>query len=79
MVTLGTIRFKGRCDRHPGYNPLDGVGGIIGGCKQCQLLLEIFDAHARLVELIRKVRNNAGPAQLRKVGPEVDKRQTSLF
>lgn len=79
MVTLGTVRFKGRCDRHPGYNPLDGMGGIIGGCRNCQLLLEIHDAHGRLVELIRKAKNYAGPQVVRRAEDPTDDRQSTLF
>ncbi|MBI2689953.1 MAG: hypothetical protein HYX27_26920 [Acidobacteria bacterium] len=80
MVKLGTIRFKGRCERHPGFDPLRGLGGIIGGCKRCQLLLEIHDAHGRLVELIRKAKNDAGPVLVRRAAAgSMDDRQETLF
>jgi len=82
MVKLGTVRFKGRCDRHPGFDPHDGAGGIRGGCKRCQLLLEIHDSHTRLVDLIRRAKNEVGPALVRRpaeASPPVDDRQTTLF
>ena len=82
MVTLGTVRFKGRCDRHAGFDARDGLGGIRGGCKRCMLLLEIHDSHARLVELIRKVKNDADPVLVKRaaVGTNgADERQTTLF
>jgi len=82
MVKLGTVRFKGRCDRHPGFHPHDGIGGVRGGCKRCQLLLEIHDSHTRLVELIRKAKNDAGPALVRRAAAATaafDDRQASLF
>jgi hypothetical protein len=82
MVKLGTVRFKGRCDRHPGFDPHDGIGGVRGGCKRCQLLLEIHDSHSRLVELIRKAKNDAGPALVRRAVAATgiaDDRQASLF
>ncbi len=82
MVKLGTVRFKARCERHPGFDPHDGPGGIRGGCKRCMLLLEIHDSHARLVELIRKAKNEAGPALVKRaaVGSNgADERQTTLF
>ena len=82
MVKLGTVRFKARCDRHPGFDPHDGTGGVRGGCKRCQLLLEIHQSHARLVELIRKAKNDAGPVLARgaAAGTDVgDERQATLF
>ena len=82
MVKLGTVRFKARCDRHPGYDPHDGTGGVRGGCKRCQLLLEIHQSHARVVELIRKAKNDAGPVLARRAAASAaatDERQTTLF
>jgi len=82
MVTLGTVRFKGRCDRHPGFDPYDASGGIRGGCKRCRLLLEIHDSHARLVELIRRAKNDAGPMLTKRAAAGSngdDERQTTLF
>ncbi|HYO81635.1 MAG TPA: hypothetical protein VES20_09555 [Bryobacteraceae bacterium] len=55
MVKLGSIRWKGRCSRHPGYAPeIDGLGGIRGGCKRCEMLLEIWHTHHRLIRLMRE-------------------------
>jgi hypothetical protein len=63
-----------------GFDPHDGPGGIKGGCKRCQLLLEIHDAHARLMELIRKAKNEAPEAMVRRAAAAaVDKRQATLF
>lgn len=79
MVKLGTVRFKGRCDRHPGFDPHDGRGGIRGGCKRCELLLDIYDTHARLTEMIRKARNDMDPVKPKAVAARADARQTLLF
>lgn len=81
MVKIGTIRFKGRCDRHPGFDPFDGPGGVRGGCKHCELLLEIHTAHSRLVELIRKAKNEANPGVVKRAAAAAgaDDRQTTLF
>jgi hypothetical protein len=82
MVKLGTVRFKGRCGRHPGFDPRDGLGGIRGGCRRCQLLLEIHESHAHLVELIRKAKNDVEPVLERRGAVAVivaDERQTTLF
>jgi hypothetical protein len=55
MVRIGSVRWKGRCSRHPRYDPAtDGLGGIRGGCRRCEMLLEIWTSHTRLVRLIRE-------------------------
>jgi hypothetical protein len=80
MVKLGTIRFKGKCDKHPRFDPMDGEGAIRGGCRRCMLLLDIFQAHGRLIELIRKAKNEAGAPAVRKAAAAAaDTRQASLF
>jgi hypothetical protein len=55
MLKIGSIRWKGRCHKHLGYNPeIDGLGGIRGGCKRCEMLLEIYTQHMLLVRLMRE-------------------------
>jgi hypothetical protein len=55
MLKIGSVRWKGRCARHPRYDPeIDGLGGIKGGCRRCELLLEIHGHHRKLVRLIRE-------------------------
>lgn len=82
MVKLGTVRFKGRCERHPGFDPFDGQGGVRGGCKRCLLLLEIHESHGKLVELIRKAKNDMGSPVGKRAAMEaasLDDRQATLF
>jgi len=78
MLKLGTLRWKGRCSRHPRYDPAsDGEGGVIGGCTRCLRLLEIHEQHARLMTMIR----GFGPMRER-AGKPVDAtqdRQRGLF
>lgn len=78
MVNLGTVRFRGRCSRHPRFDPEDGAGAVRGGCQRCELLLEIFQTHQRLVELMVKAKNEITPAA-RAAAATVDDRQTLLF
>jgi hypothetical protein len=53
MLKLGTLRWKGKCKRHPAFDPADGEGAIKGACTRCYALLDIYAQHRRLVELIR--------------------------
>ena len=79
MLKIGSIRWKGRCHKHPGYTPeLDGLGGIRGGCMRCQLLLDIYTHHAALIRLIREF--GVRPDPRRKSTAEADaERQLSLL
>ena len=55
MLKIGVVRWKGKCSKHPRYDPeVDGLGGIRGGCRRCELLLEIYAQHAGLIRSIRE-------------------------
>jgi hypothetical protein len=78
MLKLGTLRWKGRCKRHPRYNPVDGEGAVQGACQNCLRLLEIHLHHKKLIEMMRAF----GPVRLRKKQkplPRIEDRQVSLF
>jgi len=54
-LKIRSRKFDGRCARHKRYNPpVDGLGGVVGGCLRCQLLYEIWDTSLRLNQLIRR-------------------------
>ena len=78
MVRIGSVRWKGRCSRHPRYDPeTDGLGGIRGGCRRCEMLLEIWASHAKLVRLIREFGTREDTAL--HLPPSTDNRQLSLL
>ena len=79
MLKIGSIRWKGRCHKHPGYSPEeDGLGGIRGGCKRCELLLDIYMQHATLVRLMREFGSRAD-VRRRPVANGDGERQLSLL
>lgn len=79
MLKIGSIRWKGRCSKHQRYDPeLDGLAGIRGGCRRCELLLEIWTAHSKLVRLMREFGTRDEPKPERD-GAAVDSRQMSLL
>ena len=54
MLKLGTIRWKGKCSKHPRYDPGDtGESGLVGGCARCLELLQIFQSHKKTLSLLR--------------------------
>jgi hypothetical protein len=79
MLKIGSVRWKGRCSKHPRYNPeIDGLGGIRGGCIRCEMLLEIYSHHASLVRLIRQFGSRPEASERRGSSPE-HTRQMSLL
>jgi hypothetical protein len=54
MLKIGTVKWRGKCPKHPDYNPmLDGVEAIQRNCPRCLQLAEIFDLHQRTLRLMR--------------------------
>ena len=79
MLKIGSIRWKGRCHKHPGYSPEeDGLGGIRGGCTRCALLLDIYTQHGTLVRLMREFGSRADVRQRPVANSDVE-RQLSLL
>jgi hypothetical protein len=80
MLKLGSVRWRGKCAKHPGFDPrLDGRGAIRGGCERCGVLADIHDLHARMLALMRTF---AQPGVAKKITPEAsahDSAQASLF
>jgi hypothetical protein len=48
-------RIKGRCSRHPAYNPVkDEQGGIKGECEECHALFRAYRAYLAFREAIEE-------------------------
>lgn len=76
MLTIPAFRWKGKCPKHPKFNPeLHGPGAIKGGCAACLALVEIFDLHRRAKRLARSFDGTEEPAAKVKASG----RQQSLF
>ncbi|MCU1330453.1 MAG: hypothetical protein JWN34_5823 [Bryobacterales bacterium] len=55
MLKIGIVKWRGKCSKHPGYDPyLDGPGAIRGGCTRCEALTEIQACHQRMLALMRQ-------------------------
>jgi hypothetical protein len=78
MLRIGTVRWQGKCSKHPRFDPVsDGAGGVKGGCERCEALVEIQKHHARMVALMRGF---APPQSARRRRPaEAPDLQASLF
>lgn len=77
MLKLGSIRWRGKCSRHPGFDPYtDGRGAIRGNCEKCAILADIHEAHQRMLGLMRGF---APPEARRRVKEAAPDLQISLF
>jgi hypothetical protein len=77
MLKIGSIRWHGKCPRHPRFDPkIDGIGGIRGGCEKCALLAEIHAHHAGMLNLMRRF---APPQHSRKRAANPADLQANLF
>ena len=55
MLKIGSVRWRGKCSRHPRYDPyLDSRGAIRGGCERCALLADICAQHTELLALMKR-------------------------
>jgi hypothetical protein len=79
MLKIGSVRWRGKCTKHPAFNPaLDGPGAIRGNCQRCSDLMVIHDLHQKALQLMRNFR----PMEEKKSGPQpatADDRQMGLF
>jgi hypothetical protein len=77
MLKIGVVRWRGKCSRHPSFDPWsDGPGAIKGGCDRCAALLEIHNCHQRMVTLMRGF---SQPAVPKKRQDPFEERQARLF
>jgi hypothetical protein len=62
MAFRVVYRIKGRCSRHPAYNPVkDEQGGIKGGCNECEALLNAYRAYLAFREAIEEFETTVRP------------------
>lgn len=77
MLKIGTVKWQGKCSRHPSFDPAkDGPGAIKGGCSRCQDLQTIYDTHQQVMRLMRTF---TAPVERRKTINPGSSRQQSLF
>jgi hypothetical protein len=77
MLKIGSVRWRGKCPRHPRFDPyMDGRGAIRGGCEKCTALLDIHTHHVQMLALMRSF---APPPQPRRHPEQTHDAQANLF
>ncbi len=67
MLRIGSIRWRGKCPKHPQFDPYtDGRGAIPGGCERCSQLADIQSLHTQMLAIMRRF-----------APPRPDRRQTT--
>jgi hypothetical protein len=55
MLRIGSIRWRGKCPKHPAFDPyFDGRASIKGGCERCGLLADIEAHHSQMLAMMRR-------------------------
>jgi hypothetical protein len=75
MLRIGIVRWRGKCSRHPSFDPTDGPGTTAATCERCGKLAEILDHQRKMIELMRSF---APPRERKRLPSDAD-RQISLF
>lgn len=76
MLKIGTVRWRGKCSRHPMFDPLEGRGAVRGGCERCLSLIEILETHQKMMALMRTF---APPPEKKRKPEPLSSRQIGLF
>ncbi len=77
MLKIGSIRWRGKCPRHPRFDPyLDGRAAIRGGCEKCTALADIHNHHVQMLALMRRF---APPNETKRRPQSPANLQESLF
>ncbi|HTF64930.1 MAG TPA: hypothetical protein VK638_19810 [Edaphobacter sp.] len=63
------LRLKGRCSKHPRYNPEQGAGVIRGGCPLCLALYQIVAARDRATAALKVLEDVSTPYQVPRKTP----------
>ena len=77
MLRIGSIRWRGKCPKHPRFDPyFDGRGAIRGGCERCSLLADIEALHTEMLAMMRRF---GPPRPERNTGRPLADLQINLF
>ena len=77
MLKIGTVRWRGKCMKHPRFDPAtDGPGAIRGNCQRCNDLMVIHELHQKALRLMRTFRPVEDKKNTQKAR---DDRQMGLF
>jgi len=77
MLKIGSVRWRGKCSRHPSFDPYtDGPGAIEARCQRCAALIEINALHERMLMLMR---NFAPPQSSKTRQAKLSELQETLF
>jgi hypothetical protein len=55
------MKVKGKCPKHPRFNPEMGEGAIRGGCPDCSALYQVVEARDRATRALREFEDLATP------------------
>jgi hypothetical protein len=79
MLKIGSVKWRGKCSKHPGYDPADGgIGAIKGNCERCNQLADIYEYHQKILRLMRSFQP-IEEKRKREAAAAINEFQESLF
>jgi hypothetical protein len=78
MLKIGTVRWRGKCSRHPSFDPEAHRIGAIIDCSFCQDLRAILESHQHTLQLMRTFAPTRSPKRRKRIDPDAA-RQKDLF
>ena len=75
MLRIGAVRWRGKCSKHPSFDPTDGMPATAATCERCGMLRDIWEHHRKMMDLMKRFT----PPKERKRPPSDADRQISLF
>jgi hypothetical protein len=79
MLKIGSIKWRGKCTKHPRFDPaMDGPGAIRGNCERCNDLVVIHDLHQKALRIMRTFRPVDERRTVVKPG-SIEEQQLDLF
>ena len=77
MLKIGSVRWRGKCPRHPRFDPyLDGRAAIKGACEKCTALVDIHNHHVQMLALMRRF---SPPQEAKRRAASAENLQANLF
>jgi hypothetical protein len=60
------LKLKGKCPKHPRFNPELGRGAIRGSCPECMALYQVVAARDRVAAALREFEDLSTPFKVQR-------------
>lgn len=79
MLTIRAVSAKLKCSKHPTARPEQYPAGHRPDCKRCARILDIYEAHRALIDLLKTTPRRETDASQQPAQEPTGPRQLSFF